>query len=120
MAIANLSLRFVTELAGIGAVAYAAFQVGGAMPVRVVAAVGAAAALIIAWGLVVAPNTVNGLAQPQKDLIGTGLLLLAALALGIAGQPRVAAVFAVIVVANTALLFALGPGARETLAGIGR
>ena len=120
MAIANLTLRFLTELAGIAAVGYAGYQIAAPMPLRVVLAVGSALTLVIAWALVVAPNTVNGLTQPQKDLIGTGLLLLAAVALGVAGQLRLGVAFAVIVVANTALLFAFGQAARESLAGMGR
>jgi hypothetical protein len=120
MAIANLTLRFLTELAGIAALGYAGFQVAGPMPLRAVAGIGAALALVITWALVVAPNTVTGLTQPQKDLIGTGLLLLAAVALAFAGQLRLAIAFAIVVVANTVLLFAFGHDARESLAGVAR
>ena len=120
MAIANLTLRFVTELAGIAAIGYAGFQVAGPMPVRAIAGIGGALALIVTWALVVAPNTVNGLTQPQKDLIGTGLLLLAAVALAVAGQLRLAIAFAIVVIGNTALLFVFGQGARESLAGLAR
>ena len=120
MAIANLTLRFLTELAGIAAVGYAGFQVAAPMPLRAAAGIGAAVALIVTWAIVVAPNTANGLAQAQKDVIGTGLLLLAAGALALAGQVRLAVLFAVIVVPNTGLLFAFGQGARESLAGMSR
>lgn len=120
MAVANLTLRFLTELAGIAAVGYAGFQVAGPLPLRAAAGVGAAVALIVTWAMVVAPNTANGLAQAQKDVIGTGLLLLAAVALAVAGHVRLAIVFAVIVVANTGLLFAFGQGARESLAEMSR
>lgn len=120
MAIANLTLRFVTELVGIAAVGYAGFQVAGPMPLRVVAGIGGAVALIITWSLVVAPNTVNGLTQAQKDLIGTGLLLVAAIALAVSGQLRLAIAFAIVVVGNTALLFAFGQDAREILTGAAR
>lgn len=120
MAIANLTLRFLTELAGIAAIGYAGLQVTGPMPVRAIAAIGGALALIITWALVVSPNTVNGLTQVQKDLIGTGLLLLAAVALGVAGQLRLAIAFAIIVIVNTALMFVIGQDAREALAGMGR
>ena len=120
MAIANLTLRFFTELLGIAAIGYAGFQVAAPMPLRAVVGIGAALALVITWSLAVAPNTVNGLTQPQKDVIGTGLLLLAAAALAVAGQLRLAIAFAVVVVANTALLFAFGQEARETLAGVSR
>jgi hypothetical protein len=120
MAIANLTLRFVTELLGIAAMGYAGFQIAAPMPLRVVAGIGGALALIITWSVVVAPNTVNGLTQPQKDLIGTGLLLLAALALALAGPLRLAVALAIVVVANTALLFAFGQDARQALEGMAR
>ena len=120
MAIANLTLRFLTELAGIAAVGYAGFQVATPMPLRAAAGIGAALALIVTWAMVAAPKTQNGLAQPQKDLIGTGLLLLAAVALALAGQVQLAVLFALIVVANTGLLFVFGQGARESLAGVSR
>ena len=120
MAIANLTLRFVTELAGIAAIGYAGFQVAGPMPVRAIAGIGGALVLIVIWALIVAPNTVNGLTQLQKDLIGTGLLLLAAVALAVAGQLRLAIAFAIIVIVNTALLFVFGQDARDGLASMGR
>lgn len=120
MATANLALRFLTELAGIAAIGYAGFQIAAPVPLRVAAGFGGAVALIAAWAAIVAPNTVNGLSQPQKDLIGTGLLLLAALALAIAGQLRLGIAFAAIVIVNTVLLFLFGEGAREALSGVGR
>ena len=120
MAVANLTLRFLTELAGIAAVGYAGFQVAAPMPLRAAAGIGAAVALVVTWAMVVAPNTANGLSQAQKDLIGTALLLVAAVALALAGQVRWAGALAVIVVVNTALLFAFGQEARASLAGVGR
>lgn len=120
MAIANLTVRFATELAGIVAIGYAGFQIAGPLPVRAIAGIGGAIALIATWALVAAPNTVNGLTQPQKDLIGTGLLLLAAVALAAAGRLGLAVAFAMVVIANTALLFVFGAGARESLGGMAR
>ena len=119
MATMNLALRFLVELVGIAAVAYAGFQ-AAPVPLRAVAAVGAAAALIAIWWLVVAPNTANGLSQPQKDLIGTALLLLAAGALAVAGQSGLAVGFAAIVIVNAALLFAFGEAGRASLASVAR
>ncbi|HEY6608420.1 MAG TPA: YrdB family protein [Candidatus Limnocylindria bacterium] len=120
MAIANLTLRFLTELAGIAAIGYAGFQVAGPFPVRAVAGIGAAGLFVIAWSVAVAPNTVNGLTQPQKDLIGTAILFVAAAALALAGQPGLASTFAIVVFANTALLFVFGQDARESLRGMTR
>ena len=120
MATINLALRFLAELAGIAAVAYAGFQLAAPMPLPAVAGIGAALAFIVALWLVVAPNTANGLSQAQKDLIGTGFLLIAAAALAIAGQPSLAIGFAAIVVANAVLLFVFGQDARARLTGMAR
>jgi len=120
MATANLVIRFITELAGIAALAYAGFQLPGPLVLRIVVAVAAAATLIGAWWLVVAPNAANALTQPQKDLIGTCLLLLAAAALGLAWQPQLAIGFAAVIIVNSALLFVFGPEARESLERMGR
>ena len=79
----------------------------------------ALAFIVVLW-LVVAPNTANGLSQQQKDIIGTALLLGAAGALAIAGQPGLAIGFAVVVIVNAALLFVFGTDARERLSGMAR
>jgi hypothetical protein len=65
MATANLALRFVVELAGLASLAYwgsaqAQFGVG-----RVALAIAAPLALALVWAFLVAPNTTNGLSQPQ-------------------------------------------------------
>ena len=120
MATMNLALRFLAELAGVAAVAYAGFQLEAPMPLPAVVGIGAALAFIVVLWVVVAPNTANGLSQAQKDLIGTGLLLIASSALAIAGQLGLAAAFAVVVVVNAALLFVFGQDARESLRGMAR
>ena len=120
MHIANLALRFVVELVGVAALAYAAFQISNNAFVRVLATVAAPLLLIVAWALLVAPNTANGLAQPQKDIIGTVLLLLVAAALAVAGQIRLAVIFAAVVLANAGLLFVLGNDAAPVLNGAAR
>ena len=119
MATLNLVIRFLAELAGVVAVGYAGFAIAGPLPVRTVAGVGAALALAVVWGLVAAPKASNGLSQPQKDVIGTALLLVAAGALAVAGQPSLAIGFAAVILANAALLFVF-PDAREHLVGMAR
>ena len=109
MAIANLTLRFILELAGI-----AAFGIWGlAVSSNPIVAIGAVAAAIVVWALVVAPKTRNGLSQSQKDVVGTAILLVAAVALVAAGNAVAGVVFGVVVVVNAAVLAALGPGARD-------
>ena len=114
MAIANLALRFFLELGGVAALgSWGSQAVDG--PGAIVVAVGASLALIAVWSVVVARNADNALTQPQRDLIGTGLLLVAAGALFAAGQPPAALVFGAVVVVNWILLVAFGPEAVETL-----
>jgi hypothetical protein len=115
MAIANLTLRFFLEMGGVAAFGYWGYQaVDG--PGRIGLAIGASLVLIVVWAVVVARNADNVLTQPQRDLIGTGLLLAAAAVLFAAGQPAAAVAFGVVVVVNWILLVAFGPEAVETLA----
>ncbi len=108
MAIANFTLRFVLELAGIAAYAYWGSQVAGPA-----GAVVAMAGAVVVWAVVVAPKTRNGLSQPQKDVVGTAILLVAAVLLVVAAQPIAGLVFGAVVLTNAAILAALGPGARD-------
>jgi len=111
MVIANLALRFIVELVGVGALGYSAFQVGGSGPARIVLAIGAPLALIVFWAIVVAPTADSGLSQAQKDVIGTALLVATAVAVAVAGQPVAAVVFGAVVVLNWLVLVAIGPDA---------
>ena len=118
MAIANLTIRFIVELAGIAAFGYWGFQVGG----LALAAVAVAIAVVV-WGVVVAPKARNRLSQEQRDVVGTAILLLAAASLVIVGQPLVGVGLAVVVILNAIALRAIGPAARDaftTSAGHGR
>lgn len=114
MLLANLALRFIVELVGIGALAYAAYQVPLDGAARVAVTVAAPVALIVIWAVVVAPKARNGLSQRQRDAIGTGLLVLVAVALGLSGQVIAAAAFGVVVVANWVLGVVLGQDASST------
>lgn len=120
MAVANLALRFILEVLGIAALAYSGFQVPSSSLIRAVAGIGAPLALIIVWAMVVAPNTANGLSQAQKDVIGTVLLLVAAIALGFAGQLQLAVAFGIVVVVNAVLLILIGQDGRSALNGMAR
>ena len=106
MAIAILVLRFAVELFGVAAFSYWGFQTPDAGLGRLALGIGAPLALVVVWGVVVAPKARNPLPQRQRDLIGTVLLLVAAAGLAVAGQPAVAAVFAAVVVLNQLLLIA--------------
>jgi Protein of unknown function (DUF2568) len=115
MAIANLAVRFILEVAAYVGAGYAVYQLadGVSGPLRWILAAAASLAVIGLWWLVVAPRTRNGLSQPQKDVIGSVLMLAIAGAVALAGQPVLAIAYAVAVVLNAVLLFFFGQDARE-------
>lgn len=114
----NLAVRVLLELAGVVALWLVGWGASDALPVRLLAAFALSGALVVAWGLVVAPKAHNAIPQRTRMLIGTALLLAAAGLWALAGQPVWAAVFAVVNVVNTAALLALG--AAEEVHGAGR
>jgi hypothetical protein len=95
----NLTLRFVLELAALGAVGLWGWRAGGLALALLLPL--AAAAL---WGLFAAPKAT--IAAPGALRIGTQVVVLggAALALAAARTPAAGAVFGAIVAANAALM----------------
>lgn|SRR5512143_2885896 len=120
MVLANLAVRFIVELIGVGALGFAAYQAPLEGPARIGLSVGAPLALVVVWAIVVAPKAANALSQPQRDAIGTGLLVLVAVALAAAGQPTGAAVFGAVVVANWLLGLAFGQETADVIRSSGR
>jgi uncharacterized membrane protein len=114
MAVANLALRFLLEVAGYAGAGYVAFELTGraAGGLRWVLAIFAALAVIGLWGMIAAPRTQNGLSQAQKDVIGSVILLAIAGAVLLAGQSVLAIGYAALVVLNAVLLFVFGSDAR--------
>jgi hypothetical protein len=110
MAMANLALRFVLELAGVVALGVWGWNVVDTMPLRLVTAVIAAGALIVVWALIVAPKAVNPVRPELRMLIGTALLVVAAAALAATGRTGAAVLLAVLVLVNQALVVVLGRG----------
>jgi hypothetical protein len=117
VAIVNLALRFLLELAGFAGAGLAvyAWTDGAAGALRWILAIVAALVVIGLWGFVVAPRRQNGLSQAQKDVIGSVLLLVIAGALALAGQALLGIGFAVLVILNVVLLFVFGQDARDRL-----
>ena len=112
---AALAMRFFVEVLGIVAVAFWGWQTGPDGIGRIALAVGAAVALIVVWGFVVAPKADNPLRQQARDIIGTVLLLVAAAGLAAAGQPQLALVFAVVIVVDWLALVVIAPDAYQAL-----
>ena len=101
----NAALRFLLELAGIAALGIWGWTVGAGSLLQIVLAVGAPLLLIVAWAMLIAPRSRSPLDQPTRFVVGSGLLLVAAVAVGAAGAPAVAAVLAILIVLNTGLAF---------------
>lgn len=120
MVLANLAVRFVLELVGVGALGVAAYQVPLDGAARIGLAAGASLAFVVVWAIVIAPKAKNPLTQPQRDAIGTGLLLLVAVALAATGQPLGAAVFGLVVLVNWLFGVALGQDAASVIRTGGR
>lgn len=106
----NLTLRFLVELGGVAALGYWGATTSSATLERVLLGLGAPVLLIVVWALVAAPKADNRLSPTQRDVIGTGLLLLAAGALAVAGEVQAAVAFGSVIVVNAALLLLLGDG----------
>ena len=118
MTLINLTARFGLELIGIGAIGFGAASLTNAVPARAVLGLGAAIALVVVWALVVAPKADNPIPQDVRILIGSALLLVAAGALALAGHPQAAGLFAVAIIVNTILLYALPDGTPSALAAV--
>jgi hypothetical protein len=109
MTVLALALRFVLELAGFVAFGVVAATATG----QPLTGVAASIAVIAVWAVVAAPKARKPLRQPERDAIGTAILLVAAVALVVVGQPVAGLVFGAAVLANAAHLGAIGPAGRD-------
>jgi hypothetical protein len=104
---ANLALAFALELCALAALCYWGFSVGGGPVAKAALGIGAPLCAAVLWGLFAAPR-----APVSVPLLGPGTKLLvfgsATLALYATGHRTLAVVFAIVVIANAALI-RLGP-----------
>lgn len=114
MAAANLAIRFFLELAGVAAAAFWGFHLGDTATVHWLAGVAAPVLVVVVWARVMAPNARNSLGRGTRIVLGTGLLLLTAAGLGLAGQPSVAVLLGAAILLNAALMGVLGTEAFGT------
>ena len=99
-----LVLRFLLEVAGVAALVWWGIKVGTDDISRAGLALLAGGALIVIWALVVAPKARNPLSPMTRWLIGTVLLMIAAVALWTVGPQELAILFAVLVAIDTVIL----------------
>jgi Na+/melibiose symporter-like transporter len=96
--------RFLLELAGLGALAYWGIQTGADELTRALLAILAAGSLIALWAVIVAPTTKNRVSQRARLWIGSGLLMVSAVALWLVGAPVAAVVLAALIAMDTLVL----------------
>jgi hypothetical protein len=116
----NVAIRFVVELLGVGFVGYWGFTASDDTLTDALLGIGAVIVFAVVWGLFIAPNATRGLDRAQKNVLGTIVLLVAAGALALAGQPVIALVYAVVVVVNAVVLWRLGDDVDRSLGGLRR
>jgi Protein of unknown function (DUF2568) len=101
------AVAFLLELAGLASLAYWGAETGsGGWAVAL--AIVAPAAMAVVWGLVASPRARVQLAAAPKVAVRLVVLLGCALALGVAGQALLALVLALVIVADVAVLAAVG------------
>ena len=88
----------------LAALAYWGAQAGGSTAVDVLLAVAAPLAAAVVWGLYAAPRSPRRLAHGPRVVLESCVFAVAAVALAAAGASVLAAVFAVLVAVDTALL----------------
>lgn len=105
---ANDALAFLLELAAVAALAVWGLAVGPTLPVRMLLAVTAPAALIVGWAVWLAPRSDRRLAMPGLLVAKILVFGLAAAALAVSGHPVLGTVLAAAAALNLGLGVAWG------------
>lgn len=106
----NLTLAFLLELCLLAALAYWGFYSATAWPVRIALGVGVPLAVAIFWGMFMAPRARFPVSRTLYWVNYAALFGLGALALGAAGQPKLAVTFAIVTFINAILTAILRQG----------
>ncbi len=93
-----LTLRFLTELALLVALAVAGANAAGPVAVRIVLAIGGAIAAAVIWGLIVARQAKRRLSDPARLIVEIVLFGIATAALALEAAFIAAAVFGVVTI----------------------
>lgn len=113
MVLANLAVRLIVELLGVGFAGYWGYNLSADPILRLALGAGAIAVFALIWGRFLAPNASSSLTSAQKDNLGTIVLLISAAGFASAGQPLAALVYAVIVIVNAVILALLGDAVAQ-------
>lgn len=104
----NLLVAFLLELCMLGAVGYWGFKVGDGTAMQALLGVGAPLVMAVVWGLFIAPKAAFPVPAVARLGLQAVLFGAAAAALAQVTSPALAAAFLAAVVANGALVGALG------------
>ena len=99
----NLALAFILELCGLGALAYWGFNASENTLMRLILGLGAPLAMIVIWGMYLAPRSSRRFKEPTMSVAKLVILGFAAAALAAAGQTITAAIFMAAVIVNLVL-----------------
>ncbi len=102
----NDGLRFLLELAALGALGYWGFTFGGSAS-RWLLGIGAPVTLAVVWGLFIAPKAAMRTTDPERLVLELAVFGAAVAALAHAGQVKLAMALAGVVVVHLALTFPL-------------
>ena len=108
MVAANLGLRFLLELVALSAVGWWGWQSGGSTFGRVALAVALPLVVALVWGAFIAPKARFDVSRVVWYGLQVVIFGAAALALASVWSPWAGIAFALVVIANTALLAAAG------------
>jgi hypothetical protein len=104
----NLLVRFLLELCMLGAVGYWGFKTGDGAAMKALLGVGTPLLMAVVWGTFISPKATVELPARAWIALQAVLFGVAAAALATLASPALAASFLLVVVANGALMGALG------------
>jgi len=105
-----LTLRFLTELATVAALATAGALAHTAVAWRVVLAILGVTLFAVIWGLAIGPRASRRLGDPVRLVAEIVIFVVSAVALGLVGYPIIGIVVALVSIATAAALRAVMPG----------
>ena len=103
----NDGVRFLVELAVLGAVGYWGFHNHSSWPAKIVLGVGGPVLIATAWGIWMAPQSNRRAPEGRRALLEVLIFALATAALAASTRAVLAVIFAVVATVNAALDHAL-------------
>lgn len=108
---AFLAFRFALELVTLAVLAWTGASAGGGTAVRIAAAIGLPAVLIVIWGLVMAPTARRRLRDPARLIAELITFLGSAAGLAVVGHVRPAVIYGIVAAGAALVTRWLTPGA---------